>query len=60
VAGLHEYVIFEEEPVDPLLRLPELLQVEVSSPQLTMTTEFVDLGEPQVIERPQPDTIAGP
>jgi hypothetical protein len=35
-------------------------RVEVSSPQLTMTTEFVDLGEPQVIERPQPDTIAGP
>jgi hypothetical protein len=35
-------------------------RVEVSSPQLTMTTEFVDLGEPQVIERPGPDTIAGP
>jgi hypothetical protein len=33
-------------------------RVEVSSPQLTMTTEFVDLGEQQVIERPSPDTRA--
>jgi hypothetical protein len=33
---------------------------EVSSPQLTQTTEYVDLGEPQVIQRPQPDTTAGP
>jgi hypothetical protein len=32
--------------------------VEVSSPQATQTTEYVDLGEPQVIERPPPDTRA--
>jgi hypothetical protein len=32
--------------------------VKVSSPQLTQTTEYVDLGEPQVIERPPPDTRA--
>jgi hypothetical protein len=31
---------------------------EVRSPQLTQTTEYVDLGEPQVIERPPPDTRA--
>jgi hypothetical protein len=33
---------------------------EVNSPRLTQTTEYLDLGEPQVIERPQPDTTAGP
>jgi hypothetical protein len=31
---------------------------EVRSPQLTQTTEYLDLGEPQVIERPPPDTRA--
>jgi hypothetical protein len=33
-------------------------RVEVGSPQLTMTTTFVDLGERQLLERPPPDTRA--